>query len=382
MSILANRRPGKRQSLLDHALGYASRGMSIIPVRGKLPAIKRWKPCQFECPTEDHLRQWFGNGTDITGIAVVLGGVSGGLTCRDYDQLDAYERWAAEHPDLAATLPTVQTARGRHVYCRSQYNRITTYPDGELRGAGYCLLPPSRHPSGRLYRWLVGPPDGELPAADPVEVGLAPRDGVRRLAKAEQSNPTQHNPLLTCVRECDKAMVRAAILDTVPGSRGQRHGCLLKLVQRLRRIMPDADASALRQVVGEWYSAIPPGVTSKSFTFNWTEFVAAWSVKPRAGDIAGMVADATKMPTSTCASIYDDSAMRLLVALCLVLQRHHGERPFFLSCRVASEAIGVGRTTVAAMLKTLAFDGIIEAVAPANREARKAAEWRFVGAAV
>ena len=95
-----------------------------------------------------------------------------------------------------------------------------------------------------------------------------------------------------------------------------------------------------------------------------------------------MVSDAAKMPTPTCGLIYDDSALRLLVAMCLVLQRHHGERPFFLSCRVASEAIGVGRTTVAAMLKTLAFDGIIEAVAPANREARKAAEWRFVGAAV
>ncbi|MBA2703119.1 MAG: hypothetical protein H0U60_04615 [Blastocatellia bacterium] len=73
----------------------------------------------------------------VTGIAIVLGPISGDLYCRDWDEVGAYEQWASEHPDLAAVLPTARTKRGYHNYFTSDKVLPTnTYNDGELRGAG------------------------------------------------------------------------------------------------------------------------------------------------------------------------------------------------------------------------------------------------------
>ena len=128
----------------------------------------RWKQYQSKPPDEQKLRKWFGRREEL-GMAVILGDVSGGLVCRDFDVMAGYDRWATDHPELAKTLPTVETARGRHVYFRSTYRGIKKLADGELRGGGYCLLPPSRHPDGPLYRWLILLPDGLLPVVDDVQ---------------------------------------------------------------------------------------------------------------------------------------------------------------------------------------------------------------------
>jgi len=100
---------------------------------------------------------------------VIFGKVSGGLVCRDFDVLAGYDQWAADHPELARALPTVATARGRHVYFCSNHRGIKKLTDGELRGAGYCLLPPSRHPAGTAYHWLNPLPEGQLPTIDDIQ---------------------------------------------------------------------------------------------------------------------------------------------------------------------------------------------------------------------
>jgi hypothetical protein len=124
-----------------------------------------WKRFQTTRPSESELRAWFAR--DRYALAVVLGSVSGGLVCRDFDAMEAFDAWAAEYPKFAKELPTVETGRpGRHVYCRADVDQVRQVSrsgggiidlgDGELRGSGgYCLLPPSRHPSGHNYRWLV-----------------------------------------------------------------------------------------------------------------------------------------------------------------------------------------------------------------------------------
>src|ERR1043166_4914176 len=109
---------GNIDPLLRFALHYRSRGWSIIPVIGKEPPRGMpWKKYQTAPPNERALRQLF-RREGITGVAVLLGSVSGGLCCRDFDDLESYERWAELHPDVARTLPTVETHRGRHVYFR------------------------------------------------------------------------------------------------------------------------------------------------------------------------------------------------------------------------------------------------------------------------
>src|SRR5262245_19588705 len=161
MSILPN---GSNFSnhLLSEANKYTRRGWSIIATVGKRPA-RPWREFQTAPADEATLRQMF-QDCRVTGIAVILGSASGGLACRDFDDPELYYRWAAVHPDLAAILPTVQTANGFHVYFLGPEG-FHDYGNGEYRGTcrQYCLLPPSAHPDGPTYKWLVDLPPGALP---------------------------------------------------------------------------------------------------------------------------------------------------------------------------------------------------------------------------
>ena len=162
---------------LADALSCSALGWSVIPLKmaTKRPAV-RWKGFQTIRPDDKQLRKWFDYGHDY-GLAVIF---SDGLASRDFDDLETYQRWSVEHPDLAKMLPTAETRRGRHVYCRfaaddvAAFRRLIGKPNGigaihcdggELRiGVGcYSVIPPSQHPSGFVYRWLVSPFDRPIP---------------------------------------------------------------------------------------------------------------------------------------------------------------------------------------------------------------------------
>ena len=149
--------------LIDYALGYACRGWSIIPVRGKV-AIGSWKTYQSKPPDENSLRRLFEDET-ITGLAVILGKASCGLGCRDFDVVDEYHQWACENPLEAESVPTVRTRRGYHVYGRVSQEMYQDFGTGELRADSghYVLLPPSLHPDGGRYEWVVSLPEEEVP---------------------------------------------------------------------------------------------------------------------------------------------------------------------------------------------------------------------------
>jgi len=134
------------RTMIDAALDYRRRGWSVIPVKEK-KAIGPWKQYQTTPPDEPTLRSLFSKAAD--GIAVLLGSASGGLCCRDYDDLGGYQRWEASYPQLADTLPTVETHRGRHLYFRGP-EQFIKLGDGEYRGTSgqYVVLPPSHHPKG------------------------------------------------------------------------------------------------------------------------------------------------------------------------------------------------------------------------------------------
>jgi hypothetical protein len=161
-------------SLADHALMYQRLGWRVLPTKGK-EATVGWKGLQDKPIDEDTMKKWF-KRRGIDGLAVLLGRASGGLACRDFDTPDSYQRWADAHPDLAHTLPTVQTSRGYHVYARADEEAFVDVGDGEYRADAkhYTILPPSRHPSGVIYQWLVPPTDAPLPVLDPRDVDFVP----------------------------------------------------------------------------------------------------------------------------------------------------------------------------------------------------------------
>ena len=145
-------------SMLSTALRYYDKfGWCVIPIPyGRKAARIKWGRYQDIRPDRAQAKKWFGSGP--TNVAVVLGEVSGGLCCRDFDTVEGYRAWADAHCGLADLLPTAKTARGYHVYFLGQVNSIVSLGDGELRGRrSYCLLPPSVHPDGSQYVWITEP---------------------------------------------------------------------------------------------------------------------------------------------------------------------------------------------------------------------------------
>jgi len=420
------------RTTLEAALEYCRRGWSIIPMAmdTKRPAV-RWKRYQTDRARENTVRRWFSNGEQ--GIAVVFGGVSGNLISRDFDTMQAYEQWAADHPDLATTLPTVATSRGRHVYATATEKHIADFryctgrPEGtgaivvdagELRcGVGcYSVLPPSVHPSGTVYRWEIPLPDRPLPEIDVFEAGfyqppLAASEpcnrehrehgeyrGVQRQRKSTEAirgvcdskqirkNPTgqESTPAKDADPHDGSEAIQLAIVDSVPEGPGRRHRQVFELARGLKAVpeLADADVGELKPYVRQWHKLSIDHIATKPFTETWIDFLKAWPRirYPKGEDpMTAIFERATQQSLPEVAEDYDQDELRLLVALCRELQRSAGGGPFYLSCRTAGRLLGVDYSTANRWLFLMANDGILEVTEPGDRAKRKAARYRYLG---
>ncbi|MCE9590085.1 MAG: bifunctional DNA primase/polymerase [Planctomycetes bacterium] len=410
-------------TFLPDALDYAARAWCILPVthtpKPKRVALRSWKRWQASRPDEDTLRRWFARA-DLDGLAVVCGPVSGGLAVRDFDTLPAYERWMAMFPKLAAALPTVATYRGRHVYFRADMHRIIDVErdgvhEGEYRGAGIVLLPPSRHPSGSEYRWVVTLTAGELPYLDPTATGLLPADvlfnaGGELVQKENRKKRTENrgNPKDT---ECNVSAVSAgaqtrkaeridldaldegtvgaiarALRGCQPSGHGQRHRAVFKLARTLRGLpaLANADVRDLRPLVRQFHELALPFIGTKDFDETWTDFIYGWGrVKHPRGCVMNAILDRAKsVPMPAEANRYETPALRLLVAVCHELQVKAGDGPFYLSARMAGELLAQPAMTAWRYLGTLAGDGVLQVVQRGENAKgaarRRATRYRYV----
>ncbi len=361
------------QDVLSAALEYAALGWSIIPIaaRSKTPAVK-WKPFQTKCADERSIHEWFDLRDDL-GLAVVLGSVSGGLTCRDFDDLAAYATWAAQNPELAKTLPTAKTARGYHVYFLSALNHTERFADGELRSQGaYVVLPPSHHPSGVQYRWTI-PPMSDIPRLDDLPFQRTEPTERQRMASVS----------LSLCLSVGSDNVDAVIARCLPTKAGERNAKIFELAQCLKADpeVKNAGSAVLEPIVRQWHKQALPVIGTKPFSETLADFEHAWdSVKlPKGVDVVQRVWQTVKAKTwPTEAEKYDSSDMRRLLALCLELQRFHGPgRNFFLSCRSAANALGRDHTDVAKWLKKFVRDGLLVAMPQPGR--RQAHRYRYLG---
>lgn len=386
--------------MLHEALEYRRRGWSIILIRAgtKQLACRSWKPFQHRLPTEAQVYEWFGHNREY-GIAVILGEVSGGLVCRDFDEMASYEEWAGHYADLAAHLPTVQTPRGRHVYFRADGDElreaspsgrtILDLGDGELRGDGaYCVLPPSRHPTGALYQWLRSP-DDDVPGLDLRGSGLLPCNRESRVDRefpenGEAQRPPREPPATSpsspgsLLHEVDLAMRR-----TIPSQYGQRHRMLFDLARELKAIagLTDADPQDLKPYVQDWHQKALPHIRTKPFEESWFDFCDAWDKvrSPKGeGPIDHAFEKAKQSETPHVALQYEQPTLRLLVGLCRELQRASGEAPLFLASRTAGRLLGLHYSTASRWLRGLRRDGIVKLVLQGERAERRASRYRYL----
>jgi hypothetical protein len=149
------------QSMIGNALALAARGMCIFPCvpRDKQPATEHG--CKDATTDAEIIRRWWRQQPECN-IAIATGAPSK-VFAVDVDGLEAegeLRRLEAEHGELPATIETI-TLRGRHVYFRMPERSVRNSagkiaPGIDARGdGGYCLAPPSIHPTGRRYCWSV-----------------------------------------------------------------------------------------------------------------------------------------------------------------------------------------------------------------------------------
>jgi len=362
------------KTILDWASNYHRFGWCVIPVPyGKKAPTIRWKAYQNKRPNKSQLAEWFRN-VKRQNIVVVLGQVSSGLTCRDFDTMRAYEEWTSQHPDLAAVLPTVQTGRGIHVYFEGYIEGCTEIKDGngkhlgELRGSRCCcVLPPSVHPNGSTYKWVIRPTKESLLYLEPEQAGFITTtddnydtegtDGNRGELKGEKEKKQ--------VKTNKK--IQEAMVKTLPAGFATRHRKIFTFARELKSIpeYEDADPRAFRSIVKEWHGMALPNIRTKKFEETWIDFSMAWAdVKYKIGEEPMMRifkrAVESKPPKIAVRMYPDNTHIQLLVALCKELQLEASEESFFLSARTAGKLFNVALITAWRWLYMLIQDEILK----------------------
>jgi putative DNA primase/helicase len=149
----------------DAALKYLDYGWSVIPIRPchKEPLIP-WALYQRRKPREKKVRWWFEQWPDAN-VGVVTGVVSGIIAL----DVDPGADLSGKHIPIT---PRVKTGRGEHFIFKHPGfdvpNAVKIAPGLDVRGdGGYIVAPPSTHPNGKQYEWIVSPE--EVEPADPPE---------------------------------------------------------------------------------------------------------------------------------------------------------------------------------------------------------------------
>jgi hypothetical protein len=166
----------------EPALIYAGYGWSVVPIkpRGKAPLVS-WQEFRRRRAEAGEIAQWFERWPEAN-VGIVTGSISG-VAVLDIDLgrggEDSLATWQMPHGALPPTPEAVTGGGGRHIYFSMDATAlkstaaVATGIDVRAEG-GLVVAPPSRHASGKLYRWT--------PGRAPEDVPLAPMPGWLSLA--------------------------------------------------------------------------------------------------------------------------------------------------------------------------------------------------------
>lgn len=209
--------------LLAAALAYPEIGFSVFPLqqRGKRPLTRHGVNDATKDPGT--IRQWWSRWPCANvGLAVPAG-----LIVLDLDSDEALQRIRAEDLTLPTTV-SATTGRGRHLWYSTGRatvsNRVELFQGVDVRAkGGYVVAPPSIHPSGTEYRWVV--------PLKPSAISEGPEWLLQRIsertAKAGSSSDAWHQKIATPVLE------------------GRRNQTLAEVAGLLFRKLPATEAAEL-----------------------------------------------------------------------------------------------------------------------------------------
>jgi hypothetical protein len=186
--------------LLDAAHDYIERGLSVIALTGKQPNTSVHKRGLYDAFSKGHAglmdRHAAFTHPNTTGIGILTGGqfdTGGGYYVVDIDGEDGAAQWKAlvgsgEYiPDRWAA----KTGRGLHLWVAD----IEPWPTVKLGSkldfkgvGGYVAAPPSIHPDGHPYTWLLPPADeSPMEMPEPLLAELRKRKALRDQAMIGKS---------------------------------------------------------------------------------------------------------------------------------------------------------------------------------------------------
>jgi hypothetical protein len=180
-------------SLLDTALGYAARGWHVLQnhPRTKKPVVDDWQ----HAATSDRalIERWWASNP-YCNVGVQLGPRSG-LIDVECDAPAAERELGALLGESYSVVPTFRGKRGKHrlflhtpgLPCPDKAVfkwRGVEFRTGNGGKGAQSIFPPSVHPDGPVYTWLVGPDE-----ADPVPFPAATPAVVRAEVEAPRRRP-------------------------------------------------------------------------------------------------------------------------------------------------------------------------------------------------
>jgi hypothetical protein len=156
--IPATVQAARSETTFAAALAYSSLGLSVLPCKGKEPALRYWKHLQTQRANRPEIFKWAEMG--LFGNVGIIGGAVSGVVMVDLDGLNAVEAFSLTFPHLLNTFSvTSGSGLGAHLYYAPEVIPPTTRVSGSLYGGielrahgAYVVAPPSIHPiSGKPY---------------------------------------------------------------------------------------------------------------------------------------------------------------------------------------------------------------------------------------
>ncbi|MCP4539732.1 MAG: hypothetical protein GY832_21550 [Chloroflexi bacterium] len=148
-AFLPSHRLALRLARFHRACWWLRLGVSLVPLKPRSKHIQTGYGSHKACISDPAFaRKWFLN-TDAN-LGVLLGGTTG-LLVADWDDAQTFRLWRSSIGASVATL-TEQTARGYHVFFFGPDLPSAANQNCEFIASGVCMVTPSIHPSGFVYR--------------------------------------------------------------------------------------------------------------------------------------------------------------------------------------------------------------------------------------
>ena len=152
-------------TILEAAIEYAKKGMSVIPVDQKKVPLIKWEPYQKKRASEEEIRIWF-KKFPSANVGIVTGEISN-LLVVDCDTPTAIQQIQDVIPD-SLVVPCERTPRGGMHFFFSHaegfVNRARVADGIDIRtSGGYCAVAPSVNGSGKGWVWVLSLLDADPP---------------------------------------------------------------------------------------------------------------------------------------------------------------------------------------------------------------------------